>query len=136
MTVATAPPGTRALHLTEAGDVRAIMAGGLIPMIGPRAGDIGESEDRVHLFPDADSLIGGLGWMTDAFGDDVALSLLEVDVSGMAVLSGTDSGLAGYEIAARETIPPDRLRLLCEDVLSLTENAIRELIRGGDGPSP
>lgn len=97
------------LHLTETRNISSIMDVGLQPQCGPRASAAGEAPGT-WFFPTLKDLEGA-HWLLDSFGDHLKLAVLVVDITGLA----TESDVA-YEVATRELVSPDRIRILTEDM--------------------
>lgn len=102
----------RAYHVTPRRNLLAILSEGLVPSIGPRSSEIGETTPLVFLFRDDVSMTDAvMNWLGDQFPDDEDLVALVVDVSGMQVRDDPDS----FEITVDTHITAERI----------TESAIR-----------
>ena len=99
-----------AYHLTRGHNLPSILRDGLIPAIGPRAADLGETAPAVYLFPDLDAVEAALSsWGEVAFGDEDPLACLEVSLE-------REIPLEGFELISPDPIPADRLRVISRDI--------------------
>lgn len=98
----------RAWHVTRADALPLIRERGLIPTIGPRSAELGEPVAAVYLFDDPDVCGDAVtNWLGDAFPEDVALAVIEIDLPENARLRA-DLAMGG-ELVCTSPIPPDRL---------------------------
>lgn len=94
-------------HITLGSSLDSIFVQGLIPQIGKRSKELGESE-AIFLFPDEESmetaLYNWLGeWYYDNYGEDIELALLKIDVPTNFPI---ENGEVEYEKISRIPIPP------------------------------
>lgn len=97
----------KAYHVTPADNMQSILSNGLVPSIGGRSMDLGETVPSIYLFSSEDALIDGLGnWLGEYF-EDVELAVFEVDTDGFI-----DHSTVEYEVVIYETIPVHRIRFV------------------------
>lgn len=104
-------------HVTHKDNYKAIMKEGLIPSIGKRSEELGESFDAVWLFPtieDKDNAMGQwLGdWYNDEYGEEVELVSLKIILPANHEVY--DLG-AGYEVFSLGSIRPECIEYLKEE---------------------
>lgn len=97
--------GNKFWHVTSLESVPSILRNGLIPRIGPRSSEAGETEPGVYLFPTYEAVEDALmNWLGDQFPDDANLVLLRIrlpyDATTWLVVTDAD-----YEVVSREAIP-------------------------------
>lgn len=108
-------------HVTLAENVPSIRDNGLIPSIGPRAEEAGETERSIYLFASKDdmdtALMGWLGeWYTEHFGEECKLAILLIRLpDDIYVL---DNG-TGYEGICNTVIPPEYISFFDESGMPL-----------------
>lgn len=96
-------------HVTEKTKLSSIQSEGLIPKIGERSQELGESIERIYFFRDMDSVQNALwNWLGEWFEDkdedgDLELVILKVDLSGFKVEE------EAFELTVTEKIHPDRI---------------------------
>lgn len=107
----------RVYHVTETASVPSILRKGLVPAIGPRSADLGETGEplpAVWVFPDREQMDNALmSWFGEWWeewgprGEDTELSVLTLDVPEhmLDVARWPD----GFEWACYETIPPSMI---------------------------
>lgn len=106
----------KAYHLTPFENLDQIWDTGLIPAVGPRSAELGETVPGIYVFPDRHTLEQALGsWLEDAFDPEAALSCLLIDLEGLACDSDVD-----YELRILEPVAPDRIALLSTDIWAET----------------
>lgn len=87
----------------------AIRKKGLIPQIGFRSKQIGETSPAVYLFPDIIAMEEAvMNWLGDCFEEE-ALVCWEVMIPDEFPI---EDGEAGYEKISRTVIPPEYLTIL------------------------
>ena len=98
-------------HVTPTKNLVEIMSVGLVPQIGPRSSQISDEARAIYVFQDKDSVEDALmNWLGDEFNDE-PLSLLEINIKGLTVISG-----AGYESLVTDSISPDRISILNKNI--------------------
>ncbi len=86
----------RFFHVTPKQNLNSILANGLIPQIGKRSEDIGESQEAIYLFPNFEEMDNALAnWLGECFIDDDEeedLIILQIDLpEGFPVRREVDS---------------------------------------------
>jgi len=101
----------RLFHVTLSTALPAILEEGLLPLIGPRAEQLGEVVPAVYCFGDRHAVEDGLmGWMADAFeAEDVVI--LEIDAEGLA----SEKNPADFEFRILACIAPSRIKLIYDE---------------------
>jgi hypothetical protein len=101
-------PAQTLFHVTPKRLLGAIRAKGLLPQIGPRASDAGETRAAVFCFPNRHDLDNALSnWLGEAFEEeDGELVILELAVDRTARRS---DDAASYEVAILDPIPESAL---------------------------
>lgn len=99
-------------HVTPSSNVESILKNGLVPSTGSNSQTYGEEQDSVYLFPTADDAADALSnWLGDQYEDeDISFSLLQVDVTGLALKSETE-----WEYYTESVISPDRIKVAKTD---------------------
>jgi hypothetical protein len=98
-------------HVTPKKNLRFIKKEGLVPQTGANSALYGETENKIYLFPSIDDAENAvMNWLGDLYDEDIALALLQVDVSGIELGSEV-----GYEQYTLSSIPPDRIKVLSTD---------------------
>jgi hypothetical protein len=96
------PVAVVAWHVTPTRNVARIRKKGLLVKVPL---DMPEETPGVYLFPTMDAVKDAFGsWLDDRFDDDVPLTILEVDITGLSTTDG-----APYEIVVTENISPVRV---------------------------
>lgn len=113
-----------AYHVTLSDKLDSIKSEGLIPAIGELSSWTGEIVPRVYLFPNVEALDHALmNWLGDAiidhYGEEVELSILEIDTSSLEIVDGE----AEYEVYSYSIISPDCIVNIFseEDISSLLD---------------
>lgn len=96
-------------HVTLMDNVPSILEHGLVPQIGERAADLGESEPAVYLFPSEEDLNNALynwlgEWYNDNYGEDCELAILHVRLNENTPVFQTE---AEYERICKVVIPAE-----------------------------
>lgn len=100
-----------AYHVTPSENLESILADGLIPAIGLRSADFGETDNAIYLFPDENALNDGLGnWLGECFEDDEQLAILRVDIEGLETISEVE-----WEIKCYSGIRAERIQFVRND---------------------
>ena len=116
----------QAFHVTPAKFIPSILMHGLRPFIGDRSARKGEQSPGIYLFTDRDSVETALlNWLGDElesdYGDDVDLTIIEIDVGNLYATSDV-----GYEICIDETITASRINNFYTAEWELRELALNE----------
>lgn len=103
-------------HVTLMENVPSIRNSGLLPQIGERSEELGETEEAIYLFPSKEdmdnALMNWLGeWYNEEYGEDCDLAILEVRLP--EEISLIDEGV-GYEVVCKEKIPAECIRYFDE----------------------
>ena len=103
-------------HVTLMENVPSIRKNGLLPQIGERSEELGETEKAIYLFPSKEdmdnALMNWLGeWYNEEYGEDCDLAILEVRLP--EEISVMDEGV-GYEVVCKEKIPAECIRYFDE----------------------
>lgn len=107
-------------HVTPARSLPAIAREGLLPQIGPRSAELGETCPRIYLFASLDVLEDALSnWLGEAFKEDEPLTLLAV--------RAPETPVNGFECVVDVPIGPEHIR-----VLSANLDGETDLARIGD----
>ena len=89
-------------HVTPAANIPSIMEHGLIPQVGARSILMDESPS-LFFFESKDAVENALtNWLGDAFDEDEALTILQVDVPEEWLMSTP----AEYELVCTTVVPP------------------------------
>ncbi len=105
-----------AYHVTPEENLPSIMEQGLRPSIGERSAELGETAERVYLFPSKEACEDALAnWLGEQF-DDGTLVILEVDITGLAMESDV-----GFEAACREAIEPNRVQAIFDETFLIQQ---------------
>jgi hypothetical protein len=101
-------------HVTPAKNLRSIKSKGLTPRTGARSLEAKEGgPPAIYCFRSlSDVEQAMMGWLGDAFDEETALALLEVD-PGESQIHETG---ATYECILFDAIPADRLKILALDI--------------------
>lgn len=104
-------------HVTLMENLDCIMKEGLVPTIGERSIDCGESEELVYMFPSLEdmenALYNWLGeWYNDNYGEDIKLAALEINLPDSFPIY---DGEVEYEVISREVIPSKFIKFLREE---------------------
>ena len=98
----------RYFHVTKKENMESILEHGLIPQIGERSEELGESEKAIYLFPNIEEMENALyNWLGECFEDDEDLIIIQVDVpSDFPINQERDSnGDLFYEATSKSQIP-------------------------------
>jgi hypothetical protein len=96
-------------HVTEKSDLQDILTQGLVPKLGPRSIEAGESNPAIFLFPDIEDMDNALmNWMGECWDedDDTELVALEITLDDNFPLVQT----AGWEYMSLNPIEPSCIR--------------------------
>lgn len=119
-----ADPTLRTLyHVTPAANLPAILKQGLVPAIGPRSADLGETAPGIYTFANLMDL-DGADWLVDAFENDEALAVLELRVAPDA----PQHPGAGFEVVLAAPVPATAMTVVCHDLDD--PDAYARLMRG------
>lgn len=112
-------------HVTPLENVESIRKKGLVPQIGERSAEIGETEENVYLFTSYEAmdnaLMNWLGeWYNERYGEDCELAVLKILVP--PEIEVVDEGVS-YEVVCKERIPSEYISFYDElgNELSLKE---------------
>jgi hypothetical protein len=100
-------------HITERKNLASILEQGLLPHIGPRASDFGETIPAIYLFESREALEDAiLGWLGNEFESE--------DLICLEVEDGPDvePSVSGMEKICRARILPERVHL-SEDITEI-----------------
>jgi hypothetical protein len=110
-------------HVTPKDNLASILRDGLVPAIGPRSVELGETKEAVYAFPDRafceTALSTWLGDVFDGMADD-GLVILAIDSPQCPCKSD-----AGFEVLYTEPVAPAYLTVLGEDFKPLPEHLNR-----------
>ncbi len=105
----------RLFHVTLSSALPAILEEGLLPLIGPRAEQLGEVVPAVYCFGDRLAVEDGLmGWMADAFvhdGKDEEIAILEIDAEGLSIERSPED----FEFRILACIQPIRIKSIYDE---------------------
>lgn len=100
-------------HVTLVDNLANISEHGLMPSVGDRSRQLGESS-AIFLFPDQESAEDAvMGWLGDQFEEDDTFALLEVHVPEDIEVLKTDG--VDWEIYVKAQIPPTCIKVLSRD---------------------
>ena len=104
-------------HVSLMSNLESIMEKGLIPQIGERSVDIGETVEAVYLFPSFEdmenALMNWLGeWYIDEYDEDVPLMSLEISLPDDFPIK---DGEVEYEKISEVIISPKYIKFLREE---------------------
>ena len=100
-------------HVTLVSNLTNISEYGLMPSVGDRSRQLGESS-AIFLFPDQDSAEDAVsGWLGDQLDEDEPLALLEVHVPEDIEILKTDG--VDWEIYVKAQIPPNCIKVISRD---------------------
>lgn len=121
-------------HITPVENLAAILTGGIIPQIGPRSTELGETVSRSYYMPSLAHVEDALGnWLGDELEDYGTLVILTVDPAGLALTSE-----CGFELTCEKIVSPARIvRVLDEELNPLPMDIPgRGPVTGPRMPSP
>jgi hypothetical protein len=101
-------------HVTSASNIESIRQNGLIPQIGARSLELGETISRIYLFTSKKFCEDGLmNWLGDYFEDEeiVILEIESVHVQGVSEVE--------YEIACEHAISFKNIKIFNEQFLAV-----------------
>jgi len=121
-------PSKTLYHVTLKASLPSILQYGLIPMIGQRSADCGETDEAVFCFPtkeDCDTAMSQ--WLGEAFddalvGDDECV-YLAIELSNQRSKSDVE-----YEIAILDTISPESIKMVFNENWSPYEPFVNGVI--------
>lgn len=97
-------------HVTLISNLESIRQNGLIPQIGERSLELGETINRVYLFTSKIACEDALtNWLGDYFEDD-DIAILEIEKSHVKGISEAE-----YEISCEHVIPFENIKILDEN---------------------
>jgi hypothetical protein len=97
-------------HVTPERNLVSILKHGLMPQIGPRSRELGETSAALYAFPSRQHCEDAMtGWLGDALGDDPVV-ILALQPDGMPSLSS-----AGFEVLFTKSIPPSAITSITTD---------------------
>lgn len=104
-------------HVTLMENVPSIQINGLIPSIGDRSQEFGETEAVSFLFPSEEDMENALSnwlgdWYVCNYGDDCALAILHIHLPHDFPVF--DNG-SGFEFISKTTIPPECISFFDEE---------------------
>lgn len=100
-------------HITPTENLTKIKSEGLVPKIGQASLELGETTERIYLFPTMDYVEDALTNWLGEFYEDHQLALLKVDLSDIP--HSIDNKLE-YEFYVDNPIPPNNIKVLTEDI--------------------
>lgn len=123
-------------HVTPAVNLPSILANGLIPAIGPRSQEYGETQERTYFFAYPDMVHDALtNWLGDALEDVGDMVIVAVDLSDMHVAWDVP-----FEGNVDKPVPAPRiLQVLDEEMKPIRDvAAFAEQCRSSEsvGPAP
>ena len=103
-------------HVTLMENVESIREKGLIPQIGERSAEIGETEEYVYLFTSYEAMDNALmnwmgEWYNERYGEDVELAVLKILIPPEIPI--IDMGI-GYEMICPSMIPSEYIEFFDE----------------------
>jgi pyrimidine deaminase RibD-like protein len=117
------PP--KVYHVTPASNLDSIMKAGLRPQVGARSSQIPGEQSAIYCFPDKTSLEDAMmNWLGDEFDEDEELALLEIDTTN---LTGEYTPNAEFEIRITSLIPPNRIKVLSSNLVTITEASEKKI---------
>lgn len=91
-------------HVTQFESVPDILRDGLLPRLGPRSQDAGETKPGIYLFPSYEAAEDALlNWLGEQFPEDTRLALIKVRLPHDMV--GQLESDVDYELVSRQAIP-------------------------------
>lgn len=104
-------------HVTLMDNIQSILTNGLIPQIGERSLEYGETFNAVYMFPSIDdmecALMQWLGdWFNNNYGEEIPLAVLEITVPNDFPI---EYGVVQYEVFSRRVIPAIYIKFLREE---------------------
>ncbi len=104
-------------HVTKTDHLNSILRYGLIPFTGPLSRSCNETESRVYLFPDLQTMETALSsWLgkelNDTYGPDTNFCSLKITLPDNFPIT---SGEVPYEAYSYNVIPPDYIMYLKEE---------------------
>ena len=102
----------RLFHVTLSSALPAILKEGLLPLIGPRAEQLGEVAPAVYCFGDREAVEDGLmGWMAESFEEEEIL-ILEIDAEGLAIEKNPED----FEFRILTCVAPTRITSIFDEM--------------------
>lgn len=99
-------------HVTPARNVKSIQKKGLVPAIGDRSSELGETEKAIYLFADLTDVEDAvMNWLGDAFDEDETLALLRVELP-----DGITAQKTPLEWVVRDPIPASAVTVITRDL--------------------
>lgn len=125
-------------HVTLMENVPSILEHGLVPQIGERAEEFGETEPAIYLFPSKDdmnnALYNWLGeWYNDNYGEDCELAILHIRLGKNVPVFQTE---AEYERICKVVIPPEAISFYDElgnELPRKRDEPVREAVQTYEG---
>lgn len=115
-------------HVTPLANLPSILRDGLVPSIGARSVELGETAPRIYLFANLSDVEAALmGWMSDAFDEDDPLAIIEIEPSPA--------------LAAALVRAPDQFEITCSAAIEagsirrVLNESLREIPGATSGPS-
>lgn len=88
-------------HVTEAENIPSIISDGLVPSIGARSKELGETREVIYFFPTEEDMNNALSnWLGEEF-EDVEIAILTVESDSIV------RGDAPYEHVSATVIVPE-----------------------------
>lgn len=101
----------RLFHVALSSALPAILEEGLLPLIGPRAEQLGEVAPAVYCFGDREAVEDGLmGWMAESFEEEEIL-ILEIDAEGLVIEKNPED----FEFRILACIAPSRIKSIYDE---------------------
>jgi len=102
----------RLFHVTLSSALPDILEEGLLPLIGPRAEQLGEVAPAVYCFGDREAVEDGLmGWMAESFEEEEIL-ILEIDAEGLAIEKNPED----FEFRILTCVAPTRITSIFDEM--------------------
>jgi len=87
-------------HVTTAEALPSILAEGILPQVGPRSSELGETLPAIYCFPSLEAVEDALcGWLGDALPEGSEAAVIEIDM-----VARPEAGT--FEVVLHEAVPP------------------------------
>jgi hypothetical protein len=122
-------------HVTPIKNLKDILNAGIVPSIGPRSEQIGETEPKIYLFRSIEDVENALmNWMSDAFDEDQALVILEIKANS-ALLAQVNDCPDNFEVTSSLAIKPSCIgRVFNEEMEELGPRDMERFIKNHKKP--
>lgn len=98
-------------HVTEKKNLTDIKTNGLVPKIGPRSQNAGETEPKTYLFRHREDMENAVvNWLGDEFDEDESIVALEIQMPATAAKNLAFDIQTPYEVTYDSIIPPNWIK--------------------------